>query len=292
MISPNPETISGKNVLRQIFNVVHSSFDPQKTLTTNQPQDRSNTSEFDHSESPAEKEALQTPIGQLSTTRITELTTPSHRPSNYINAHIHCVDKDMGPRVDQRSGNYWVLYNYIRGERSFRCNETLTYTTHGEYTFLHNLEPLLTRWQGPVSVSIFAPGDDYLAAVQAILYYRDCSATTLVKDYATFHIFFPFAHMPNTSLFTQDELAKVRANCAVKPAVIEEQVNTYRNWSALDYPVNVGRNIARETANSHFIFPSDIELYPNPGLIPSFLDMIRYAIKIFYRQVRVLRPVF
>jgi N-acetyllactosaminide beta-1,3-N-acetylglucosaminyltransferase len=46
-------------------------------------------------------------------------------------------------------------------------------------------------------------------------------------------------------------------------------------YSSLDYPVNVGRNIAREAANSHFIFPSDIELYPNPGLIPAFLDMIR-----------------
>jgi hypothetical protein len=45
--------------------------------------------------------------------------------------------------------------------------------------------------------------------------------------------------------------------------------------SSLDYPVNVGRNIAREAANSYFIFPSDIELYPNPGLIPDFLDMIR-----------------
>ena len=46
-------------------------------------------------------------------------------------------------------------------------------------------------------------------------------------------------------------------------------------FSSLDYPVNVGRNIAREAANSYFIFPSDIELYPNPGLIPAFLDMIR-----------------
>jgi hypothetical protein len=46
-------------------------------------------------------------------------------------------------------------------------------------------------------------------------------------------------------------------------------------FSSLDYPVNVGRNIARESANSYFVFPSDIELYPNPGFIPAFLDMIR-----------------
>ena len=42
----------------------------------------------------------------------------------------------------------------------------------------------------------------------------------------------------------------------------------------MTYPVNVGRNVARESANSHYIFPSDIELYPNPGLISSFLKMV------------------
>jgi len=41
------------------------------------------------------------------------------------------------------------------------------------------------------------------------------------------------------------------------------------------YPVNVGRNIAREAAATHYILPSDIELYPSPGVIPDFLDMIR-----------------
>ena len=33
----------------------------------------------------------------------------------------------------------------------------------------------------------------------------------------------------------------------------------------LTYPVNVARNVAREAANTHFIFPSDVELYPSPG---------------------------
>ena len=26
-----------------------------------------------------------------------------------------------------------------------RCNESITYTTHGDFTFLDNLEPLLER---------------------------------------------------------------------------------------------------------------------------------------------------
>ena len=40
------------------------------------------------------------------------------------------------------------------------------------------------------------------------------------------------------------------------------------------YPVNVGRNIARDAAQTHFILASDIELYPTPGLAKKFLEMI------------------
>lgn len=47
----------------------------------------------------------------------------------------------------------------------------------------------------------------------------------------------------------------------------------YKTEKKLFYPVNVGRNIAREAANTYFIFPSDVELYPNPGLIEGFLKM-------------------
>ena len=43
----------------------------------------------------------------------------------------------------------------------------------------------------------------------------------------------------------------------------------------LDYPVNIARNVARATAATHFVFPSDIELYPSPNLIKDFLAMIR-----------------
>ena len=41
---------------------------------------------------------------------------------------------------------------------------------------------------------------------------------------------------------------------------------SYRSINNLTYPVNVGRNIARQSATSHFVFPSDIELYPSPGM--------------------------
>ena len=65
-----------------------------------------------------------------------------------------------------------MLYNYIRAARQFKCDESITYTTHGQFTFLDNLEPLLERWQGPISVAVYAPGSDFQDAILNILYYR------------------------------------------------------------------------------------------------------------------------
>ena len=52
-------------------------------------------------------------------------------------------------------------------------------------------------------------------------------------------------------------------------------LSTYKKKLKLDYPVNIARNVARATAGTHFVFPSDIELYPSPNLIRDFLAMIR-----------------
>lgn len=57
-----------------------------------------------------------------------------------------CQTRPLRPFYQQR-GEYWVLENYLPAVMSFRCDESITYTTHGDYTFLDNLEPLTSRWQ-------------------------------------------------------------------------------------------------------------------------------------------------
>ena len=54
--------------------------------------------------------------------------------------------------------NFWVLYNHFKAKRRFECLESITYSTHGEFKFLENVLPVLERWQGPMSVAVFAPG--------------------------------------------------------------------------------------------------------------------------------------
>lgn len=64
-------------------------------------------------------------------------------------------------------------------------------------------------------------------------------------------------------------------NCSVPPPFANiSSTQLYKTQKKLLYPVNVGRNIARDAAMTHFILASDIELYPNPGLVRKFLEMI------------------
>lgn len=55
---------------------------------------------------------------------------------------------------------------------------------------------------------------------------------------------------------------------------------TYRKSNKILYPVNVGRNVAREEATTHFLLASDIELYPSTNFIPDFLELIRRQLMI------------
>lgn len=129
-----------------------------------------------------------------------EVTSPSlttvYVPSvsERVKQATKCLDRTMLPKTQQR-GDYWVLYNYIRAEKRYRCEESITYTTHADYSFLDNLIPLMERWKGPVSIAIHAPGADFQNTLDSIAYLRDCS-TPLIKELVTFHIYFSTKHVP------------------------------------------------------------------------------------------------
>jgi hypothetical protein len=209
---------------------------------------------------------------QSNTNQVTTLPSGVTAGAVVRRTPIHCFEKDMRPRTAMR-GQYWVLYNYVAGKQHFACNESMTYTTHCDHTFLDNLVPLAKRWQGPISVGIYTPGSDYEDALKAVFYYRQCvNESQMIQDLVSFHFYFPYKHRPKEDLiWSQDVLTKYTVDCSLPPPTSS---NTYRKVHSLTYPVNVGRNVARESANTHYIFPSDIELYPSPKLIPTFLDMI------------------
>merc|ERR1719268_469397 len=108
--------------------------------------------------------------------------------------------------------------------------------------------------------------------MKAVSYYRFCvEESQMVRDYVTFHFYFPYKHRNKGNITNWKAASNYKVDCKIPPPTSS---NTYRKIHSMTYPVNVGRNVARETANSHYIFPSDIELYPSPGLIPAILKMV------------------
>lgn len=62
-----------------------------------------------------------------------------------LRALMKCNDKEYVPETMQR-GDFWVLKNYVRADHGeLKCHESITYTTHADFTFLDNLIPLLER---------------------------------------------------------------------------------------------------------------------------------------------------
>lgn len=142
--------------------------------------------------------------------------------------------------------------------------------------FSFNLNTILfSRWQAPLSIALYAPGDDFQSTVQRILHLRNCDAEkTLVKRFVSFHIYFESKFSPENFEQDFDDLEKSFL-CNNSTQFLDFTRNqTFRARHELLYPVNVGRNLAREAAMTHFVFVNDIELYPSLGFVDSFFKML------------------
>ncbi|KAK7067084.1 hypothetical protein SK128_025292 [Halocaridina rubra] len=182
-----------------------------------------------------------------------------------------CATKPLSTLYQQR-GNFWVIENYIPALLSFDCDASVTYTTHSEYSYLHNLDVVASRWQGPISIAVYASGTDFDEAVRAILYLRTCRSKNIEK-YVSFHLFFNISHTPR-KIPTFEELMKRDINCNDKPP-LWSNTKTYRHQKNLSYPINVARNIARLASQTYFVLPCDVELIPSVNVIPEFFEMLR-----------------
>lgn len=166
-----------------------------------------------------------------------------------------------------RRQNYTVLYNYIRAAQHYNGNESVTYCTHATPDLMHHIGVLCRRWQGPVSVAVYAPGTDFVLAMRTISYLRMCGPPC-VKAVVTFHVIFDRKHTFLNQSFSD---VPVR-NCQMTamPAVKK----LYKQRYFLPYPINIARNVARQMAETYYVLSSDVELYPSRGLVPLFLGMI------------------
>ena len=119
-------------------------------------------------------------------------TTEAPRPADL---GIDCQDRERHFSYSQR-GSYWILNHYVPAEGAYRCNESITYTTHGDITFLDNIVPLARRWDGPLSVAVYTPGSDYESAIRSMAYLRQCTGPD-IRQRVSFHLVLDERHFPS-----------------------------------------------------------------------------------------------
>jgi len=170
---------------------------------------------YNHPESPEVPAPAPIPLSVTSAHLSTEMDTESSATSEMNNSNnnsnsptypdssdpqhpaelkLPCQDRDISFSYTQR-GAFWVLNNYIQADDYYRCNESVTYTTHGDVTFLDNLIPLTQRWDGPLSMTVYSPGTDYEIAMRSIAYLRQCTDTDIRRK-VTFHLVVDDRHFP------------------------------------------------------------------------------------------------
>ncbi|KRJ98087.1 beta-1,4-glucuronyltransferase 1 isoform X1 [Drosophila yakuba] len=248
----------------------------------------------------AQKLAASSNIGGVKSVSLL-LPNASNPPSSSADLYLHNdrqpkVMREDSPRTKElqsllkcrnrslrfqrlQHGDFWLLQNLVVGRKSrdVGCAEAVTYTTNGDFTFFDNLEMVVSRWRAPVSFAIHTPGYDLNTTLDAIRYVRNClPESDSIKDWVSFHVYFPNRHMPDHVPYDEAEALFYPNICtSVSPPYTRiPPTESYKSRANLTYPINVGRNIARQAANTHFIFACDIELYPSPGFVDQFLDMV------------------
>lgn len=185
--------------------------------------------------------------------------------------------------MGDRRSEYCVVSNFIRAKRSVGPAESVTLTTQGTAEFLRHIEEVCRRWQGPVSLAVYAPGTDYEVAGRWVAYLRNCRSNC-VSEWVTWHLVFDSRHPPNVtsnSGWKSDECREESSRVAT----------SYVSKNNLAYPINVARNVAMENALTEYVFASDIELYPSANIVPRFLKLLATRDASSKREAFVL-PVF
>lgn len=142
----------------------------------------------------------------------------------------------------------------------------ITLSTHATADQVYGIVELARRWEGPLSLAVFAPGLDAGLAVAQLD--RACRCEPAMYKVSV-HLVFPAGRPP-----ALNAMSRVQGDCAASD-LQWRQAETERRKRSMTYPINVARNVARTAANTSRVLVSDIELLPSARLASGFMDMVR-----------------
>uniref|UniRef100_UPI00358E8A2E beta-1,4-glucuronyltransferase 1 n=1 Tax=Myxine glutinosa TaxID=7769 RepID=UPI00358E8A2E len=172
-------------------------------------------------------------------------------------------------------GRHWIYRGIAGGsEVKDRAALDVTLTTHTSLDRLHELDSLLIRWGGPVSLALFCPGNASGLALWAISTLRACSSA--VRDRVSFHLVYPARPsklLPgDIGLFPGCDEAREGLTSLLRS---HTGAAVSYDLGFAPYPNNLLRNVARTAGGrGRYVLPLDVDMIPSSGLRPALIDFL------------------
>ena len=121
-------------------------------------------------------------------------------------------------------------------------------------------------WQGPVSVVVFVPDQEFDVAQLYISYLRSCYSR--IRD----NLAWSFVHPVNKPPRASNIKIKTSVSCSDQRAFLQSLVRSvysskdYSKWrTGYDYPQNHLRNVARDNSLTLYTLSLDVDVILSPG---------------------------
>lgn len=183
--------------------------------------------------------------------------------------------------IFDNSGQYRVYKNLIKSDftnnlkpGSEPSSNLLALATHTTINNLHHLESLLERWQNPLSVAIFAHGQDVkfaTALVYALSFF--CPHIQALVDFHLVCLSGETASFPDQD---REHFAGLE-DCASVFSRLESHQDKFQNYAIsgnISYPNNLLRNVARGGSESAYVLVIDMDMMPSADLHQQFVSML------------------
>lgn len=197
-------------------------------------------------------------------------------------------EMNIAPILDS-NGTYISLPNLVKGKLDARNSDgtSLTICTQTTVNNLYYLADLVKVWNGPISVTVFAHGENVTSAVYAVGFYSMCYEN--IARQVSFHIVYPVDSVPHR---WHNFMTFENYDCESDIFIKNTSGINYGD-TEVPYPINVLRNIAISYSETPYILVTDIDIIPSIDLQANFHRFILRTGKVLGKEkVVFVTPVF
>ncbi|XP_034937625.1 beta-1,4-glucuronyltransferase 1 [Chelonus insularis] len=195
----------------------------------------------------------------------------SFADENVLNLNIH-----LGKWDNRRL--YKSFDSVLIGTKFLELSESnaVCLATQSSLEKIYSLVQVAHHWTGPISVAIYAAGDEEFEALQKyLIFLRKCYMP--IFERINFSLTVPKQKSPTKQPQNFDVL---NYDCTRPEATLSNLVSQiseeHTNWRLRNvYPQNHMRNLARKNCQTDWVFLTDIDIIPSIGLASSLNQFLR-----------------